>query len=293
LPASTDVTVVGNHVNIATTDQPAFTISGATVLLDDVVVTATRSAATGALAAISCTGSASLGMIHGVITNADDNYNSYGVSITDCDATFAQVTFTGNHTALTSQSTFPTPSQALTVERCLFEGNTQAIDFDGDHFTIRNNLFVKNGQTSYVRIVKPIGQGPSVFSYNTLYGNDNNCSYEGGLVACEGGASKCGVQSSNLFWGNMYGGTSTMPCYDQVYETPPPITHSITETTWPGTSNSTADPRLTDPTNGDYTPGAGSHAIDNGDTSIDVPAVDYLGNPRDPNAPDIGAIEVQ
>jgi hypothetical protein len=55
------------------------------------------------------------------------------------------------------------------------------------------------------------------------------------------------------------------------------------------------DPLLTDPTNGDFTPGSGSPAIDNGDQTSDIaPSVDYNGDPRPlGRAPDIGAIEAK
>jgi len=301
IPPMLDVTVFGNHVTVNAYNydppEPAFTIAGGTVTLDDIVIEQDGEPAGGQpTAAVLCTGG-TLKARRLSVTNTDTSYGAAGLRLVDCDADVQQSAFIGNVRGLDSSSSLPLPAQALTVERSLFKSNREALQFQGDHFLVRNNLFVENGLTSYVRIVRPIAYGgsgiQSYFAYNTLYGNHNQCSYEGGLIACEGGETECGVLTSNITWNNMYALAGLTACPDQVYVGAPTHTYSIAETTWPGTGNSSSDPLFADPSMDDFTPGAASPAIDAGnpDPNI-VPAVDYYGNPRPvSDGPDIGAIE--
>ncbi|HWA77408.1 MAG TPA: hypothetical protein VG937_33965 [Polyangiaceae bacterium] len=300
LPADVDAVVFGNHVRVAPYDgSVGFTIKGGSVMLDDVFVEASAPSMAGATAAaISCTG-AKIKMRKGQITDSATSYGSAGLLLSACDADVQQATFIGSQTGIVSAcpaAACPTPSQTLTVERSLFRGNKNAISFDGKSFLIRNNLFLRNGNTSYVDIIGIRGVS-GIFAYNTMVGNENNCSYEGGLVSCEGGAMSCGTFSSNLSWNNMLNASSMppSPCPDQVYYSPPPLTNSLSETTWPGTGNiSGMDPKFVDAAKDNYTPGAGSPALNKGSTVAGiVPDVDYYGNPRSRSAPDIGAIEAQ
>jgi hypothetical protein len=301
LPPMLDVTVFGNHVKVNAYNSnpplPAFTINGGTVTLDDVIIEQSGdSMGTDQTFGVLCNGG-TLKARRLSVTNHDTSYASAALRLNDCSAEIHESEFAESILGLDSQTTTPGGgSQALVVERSLFRANREALHFEGDHFLIRNNLFVGNGQTSYVRIVRPIGYStttPSYFVYNTLYGNDNHCSYEGGLIACEGGEAACGTLSSNITWHNMYGGSGIAPCPDQVYVGAPTFTYSIAETTWVGTQNSSSDPLFTDPDMGDFTLQAASPAIDQGnpDPNI-VPSVDYYGNLRPAgDGPDIGAVE--
>jgi hypothetical protein len=300
-PPMLDVTVFGNHVKVSAYNysppEAAFTINGGTVTLDDVVIEQSGESMGGnQTAGVLCTGG-TLKARRLSVTNNDTSYAAAGVRLVDCNADIQESEFTGNVRGVTSATTAPGAlTTSIIVERSLFRSNKEALQFEGGHFLIRNNLFLGNGQTSYVRIVRPIGLDattPSYFVYNTLYGNDNNCSYEGGLIACEGGAAACGTLSSNITWNNMYNGASGTPCPDQVYTNAPTITYSIAETTWPGTHNSSSNPLFTAPDMDDFTLQAASPAIDQGNPDAAfAPSVDYYGNPRPAgDAPDIGAVE--
>jgi hypothetical protein len=104
-----------------------------------------------------------------------------------------------------------------------------------------------------------------------------------GLVACDSGVcDSIGNISYRSF------PAVTEPCYDQVwYNTMP--SYSLTEIAHPGVTNKVGDPLFVDAATGDFTPGAGSPAIDGGNPA-DAPTVDIDGNPRD-SAPDMGAFE--
>jgi len=302
LPPGINVWVFGNDVTIEGFDSPILTKSGGGLYLDDVVVSANASGGTmvPGFSAVDLT-SVALRMRRGAVYNNNKEYGGHGITLTDCGADVQQVEFWNAYTGLVFQGTAGLPGQVLTVERCLFQNNFQALDVNANTFTIRNNLFVANGLASYTRVIRLAGVNTSIFSYNTLYGNDNNCSYDGGLVACST-VDGCGINSSNLFWGNMFGGTAVgaEPCPDQVYPYPPTIAYTLAEQTWAGLGNIDGslpgnDPRLANPGAGDFAPSSGSPAIDAGDTEpAVVPDVDYYGNPRPVGAaPDIGAIEVE
>jgi hypothetical protein len=300
LPAMLDLTVFGNHVKVnaynTNPPQPGFIVSGGTVTLDDVAIEQNGNGSGAPTTGLLCN-AGSLKARRLSVKNLDTTYSSVALRLTGCNAEIRESEFAESVIGLTSDSTAPgSGTQSLVVERSLFRANREALHFDGDHFLIRNNLFVGNGQDSYVRIVRPIAHStttPSYFVFNTLYGNDNHCSYEGGLIACEGGEAACGILSSNITWHNMYGGSGLAPCPDQVYVGAPTFTYSIAETTWVGTQNSSSDPLFTDPDMGDFTLQAASPAIDqaNPDPNL-VPSVDYYGNPRPAgDGPDIGAVE--
>jgi hypothetical protein len=71
------------------------------------------------------------------------------------------------------------------------------------------------------------------------------------------------------------------------------MSYNLTEVPFPGATNKTGDPLFVDAANGDFTPGAGSPALDNGDPA-DMPPGDFNGNKRPVgDGPDIGAIEAQ
>jgi len=296
LPPMVDgLTVVGNHVPIQTYQAPAITISGGSVFLDDVVVESDAGATySGDLYTVSAVDT-TLKIRKGSFTNLFADFSAVTLRLVNSSADIHEAEFIGGRQGLSSTSTLTTASQSLTVENCVFERNRQALNFEGGYFIIRNNLFISNGQDSYVRIIRLVASQESLFAFNTLYGNDNNCSYEGGLIACEGGAAACGTHTSNLFWNNMYGASGLGPCPDQVYASGPSINYTIAEAIWPGIGNTSDDPLLVDAPNGDYTPGSGSPAIDKAESDPAVmPVVDHFGLPRPVGSdPDIGAIEVQ
>jgi len=299
LPGSPDLAVVGNHVTIQNWDEPAITISGGNVTLDDVVADVSPSSTSvPGFSAINCTG-ARLTMTNGSVSNASSDYASRGIRLVDCTADIEGVTFTGSadttmssgYTAVTSDSTAMPPNQTLTVQRCLFEKNYQVIYVNADHFVIRNNLFVSNGLYAYTTMFHLEAQTDSIFGFNTLYGNDNDCNPERGLITC---GTNCGTHTSNLSWGNLF---SNGGCPELLYSYGgPTVTYTLAETTWPGFNNiSGEDPLFTAPMTGDFTPGPGSPAINAGNSDATLmPDVDYFGNPRPVGSrPDIGAIEAQ
>lgn len=293
--------IFGNGVSLQATDVPVISMSGGTVRLEDVIVLgAGESTGFPNLWAVDCSNT-NLTIVGSRITQLSLAYDSVGLRMLDCSADIQKSEFTSNQNAIVSQSSSPTPSQSLTIEQSLFQGNIEAIAFEGGLFLIRNNLFVNNGGQDYLKIIELSGQAESLFAFNTLYGNTSGCNYEGAAVFC--GDQSCGRHSSNLFWGNMFNPDSSgSSCPDQLYASwsptglPTSLDYSIMEYDYGvGTGNTTADPLLRNPSGGDFTPKAGSPAIDNGETdTMLTPDVDYYGHPRPVGAsPDIGAIEVQ
>ncbi|HEX5098125.1 MAG TPA: choice-of-anchor Q domain-containing protein [Polyangiaceae bacterium] len=293
LPPMIDIWIFGNGVTVGGYNAPVFAKAGGNLLLDGVVAIASQSGTSAtSFAAVNLT-SVSLKMVRSKIANDSEEYQSTGLTLTDSTADIHVSEFVNSKLGILSGSTLPLPTQGLTVERCLFQNNNEAIHVDADYFVIRNNLFISNGNTSYVRIIQPSAQNTGIFAYNTLYQNDNNCSYEGGLIACNGSGT-CGIHSSNLFWGNMYNGSGGTACYDQVYGYPTTISYTMSELPYAGTGNiGGEDPLFVDPVGGDYSLSMGSPGIDAGDTDpMVMPDVDYYGNPRPlGGTPDIGAVE--
>jgi hypothetical protein len=299
LPANLNLWVVGNHVKVAPYDgSSAFVVSGGSVSIDDVLVTTTMpGTSTAGTAAISCTGG-KLALKRTSVTNLNTYNGSAGLQLTACSADVQQSIFKGNLAGLSSDCPAANCAgaftQTLTVERTLFDNNRYALAFHGSTFLIRNNLFLRNGNTAYSRVIQLNGAS-GVFAYNTMVGNENGCSYVG-LVVCMAGETACGTLSSNLSWNNFLhpGSSPPSPCPDQVYYSAPPLTNTLAETVWPGTGNVTGDPKFVDPTKDNYTPGPGSPALNKGSTvTAIVPLVDYYGNPRPRGTPDIGAVEAQ
>jgi hypothetical protein len=196
------------------------------------------------------------------------------VGVTDCPPGAAMCT--------------PSTGRTYRIERTLFEANTYAISFrQGGSAIIRNNLFIRNGNGNYSRVIDLLmPPGAGIFAYNTLYANNSGCTYVG-TVCCSGGETGCGTLSSNIVYGEA-------ACPDQVFYSAPAMSNTLAETTWNGTGNLVGDPKFVNLVS-DFTPGPGSPAINKGNPDATLmPTVDFYGKPRPVGgAPDIGAIEVQ
>jgi hypothetical protein len=217
--------------------------------------------------------------------------NGVAVLAQDCDVTVTRSRILNNANPLTY-------SQAGVAARCTVEGCDKRLVVTQNRFidngvaiyvynqlnaTIENNLFLRNGADGYTRVIE-LRAVTTRFAYNTLIENYNGCTYVG-VVACDQGTcNNIGNISYRSF------PAETEPCYDQVWYNGA-VSYSLTEITQPGAGNKTGDPLFVDAANGDYTPGAGSPALNAGNAA-DAPDVDIDGNARG-NAPDMGAFEAQ
>jgi Periplasmic copper-binding protein (NosD) len=284
LPAVKGLRVIGNGVSISPYDgKSAITVpAGADVSFDDMLVS--NSTIDGA-GGIVCTNAAI------TVTSSTLQDNLTGILATDCDVTVMGSLIKHN----TPNADFGTAgikstcaaahcAKTLSLLRNKFVDNGVAVYlYDQVNANIENNLFLRNGFEQYTRVIQ-LNSDATHFAYNTLVENFNNGIFIG-IVACGGTCTDVGNISFNNFPGHpeygdqvFYGGT---------------LTYNLTEVTYPGVTNKTGDPKFVDAANGNFTPGAGSPAIDKGDPK-DFPMFDINGNKRPGgNGPDMGAYESQ
>lgn len=284
VPEGVDATVLANGVAFAASPSTAISVIGSSLRIIDADI----SGATGSnAAAIACSDGGNL-----VIEDSRFDGNRSALLVTGCNVNvqrshFLAQTGVAVHAACAGGASCASAGEnsALVIERSLFEGNWAVIYTEHSEALFRNNVLVNNGYPVHQTIAD--FRGSAVFSYNTVYRNGVACTHTG-LLRCPGSAGTSAVTSSNIFLESFHGSD----CPDQVYYCEN-ISHSLNEIPWPGVNNSDADPMLTNPAGGDFTPLPGSPAIDAGDPEF-APEVDYFGNPRNVGAgPDIGAIEVQ
>jgi hypothetical protein len=283
LPALKGIRVIGNGVSLSPYDASSGFVVPANggVLFENVLVEGVT-AKDGA--AIKCTG----GSI--VVTGSTLQTNSNAIHASDCDVTVTGSLLKGNdqphlnaQAAISASCTTEGCAKTATFLRNRFVDNgvaTYLVNQANANF--ENNLFLGNGADGYTRVIE-LRAKTTHFAYNTLVRNFNGCSYVG-IVACIGTCNNV----ANISYDNFPGQT----CFDQVWYGGT-MTYNLTEVPYPGATNKTGDPLFVDAANGDFTPGAGSPAIDNGNPA-DMPPGDFNANKRPVgDGPDIGAIEAQ
>jgi hypothetical protein len=282
LPAGAALRVLGNGVEVAPyTDTSGFTVTGGTVHFDGLNLQ--RQSSMHVEPGLKCTNA------RVSVTGATVTGFRGGIAATDCPLSVQSGRFLGNHVGLEARCSGSCSTDfPLTVERSLFEANVFALVTSVAPYSIRNNLFLRNGDGNYTRVINlGGGAGPKYFGYNTLVGNTNNCIYIG-IVAC--GATV--EVTSNVSWGN-FPGFAPGSCDDQVFigcETS--MSFNLTETLYPGLENRGGlDPRFTNAAADDFTLRSDSPALDTGNPA-GAPTQDYLGNQRPLGSGfDIGAFE--
>lgn len=281
VPEGVEASLLANGVPLDASPSTAISVVGSSLRIVDAYISGSTGSDT---AAVACSGGGSL-----VIEDSTFDGNRSALRVTGCDVNVQRAKFLaqewfavytdcaeGNSCASGSHNSL------LTLERSLFEDNWSVIYAEHNEVLFRNNVLVNNGYPVHQTIAD--FRGSTVFSYNTIYRNGVACTYTG-LLVCAGSVTA----SSNVFLESFH----ESDCPDQVYQSCGAISHSLNEIPWPGVNNSDADPMLTDPEGGDFTPLPGSPAIDAGEPDL-APEVDFFGNPRNVgDGPDIGAIEVQ
>jgi len=286
IPPLEGIRVIGNGVVVQPYDgATSFKVTGGSVSFEGVDVRGGAAAAPG----LNCTG----GTVH--VRNSHFKGNGVAVNATDCSITITDSVIEENATplsnglvAINASCSNATCTATLTVERSRIQGNGKALYVTNNATVLRNNLWLDNGDTgnsgAYNRVLEFRGKTAQV-AYNTFVGNFNSCSYVG-LLACDSGTCDA---LGNITWGNFPG----QSCNDQVLYNFQSMTYNLTEALQPGVGNRSGDPKFVNPAGRDYTPGAGSPALDNG-SPTSAPADDYNGKPRPVGgAPDIGAVEAQ
>lgn len=281
LPDVSSITVVGNDVLVAPyTDAPAFVVTGGNTLTLDGANLGTP---------VICTGS-TLNFLRSRITHSDDSATA--IDSENCDLTIMEsrvVDAANALDAVCNPSDCVGNANTVRIERSWFQGNGGEGYLRADTIIVRNNIFVNNGSPAYSAILNMAANTAGEFSFNTLWGNFNNCIYIGLF-----NFSDPILGHSNIAWNSFPGESDPSNCWAQVYLYDAPH-HSISEITYPGAGNQVADPLFVDPTTDawDFHLQDGSPAIDAGDPT-NPPEVDFLGNPRVVGAgPDVGAIEMQ
>jgi hypothetical protein len=285
LPAVKGIRVIGNGVSLKPYDGASGYVvppMGAAVFENVFVSGVTLKDG----AAIECTG----GSI--VVTGSLLQTNSNAIVASDCDVTVTGSVLQGNdqphlnaQAAIRASCTTENCAKTTTFLRNRFvENGVAAYVVNQANVNFENNLFLGNGADGYTRVIE-LRAKATHFAYNTLVRNFNGCSYVG-IVACIGACNNVANISHNNF------PDEAQPCYDQVWYGGT-MSYNLTEVPFPGATNKTGDPLFVDAANGDFTPGAGSPALDNGDPA-DMPPGDFNGNKRPVgDGPDIGAIEAQ
>jgi hypothetical protein len=279
-PSGFDVTIYGNGVNM----NPAadvFISTNDTLTLIDLNISGNLDPDQ---TLVQCT-AGSLRVIDSHLANS-----GIGIDADQCNVevtTSVFDTFSGG-----GLSSICTACDTLTfnVSRSIFREAPTAIFTGVSNSQIVNNIFQDVALASYNRGIQLSAIG-ALFAFNTIY-RSGSCLYTG-TVSCTGNEL---LVSSNLTYANT---EAAGPCYDQVYYQcdnaglENTLEHAFAETTWPGATNASGDPLMTNPNGGDFSLQAGSPAIDFGNPDI-APVVDFYGNPRSVGAaPDAGAIEFQ
>jgi len=291
LPAIPGLRVIGNGVVLSPYDGIAvFRVpAGASVLFDDVLIQEVNAGVLNGetSAGIECTGASM------VVKNSTFSKNRRGVYATDCDVVVTDSLFSSNanphdygDVALRVSCAGETCDRSVTLERNRFEDNGVALSVSVvKGARIENNLFLRNGAPGYTRVIALQAQATK-FAYNTLVGNYNSCTYVG-VVTCNSGTEVIANIAFDSF------PNEPTRCYDQLFYGCTNMSYNLIEVPYPGVSNKSGDPLFVDAANGNYTPGVGSPAIDQGSPDS-VPTQDLNGAPRPVGGgPDIGAIEVQ
>ena len=179
--------------------------------------------------------------------------------------------------------------QNLSVERSLIADNYRGgvTGYDGN-LLLRNNLILRNSNLDeYHGAIRLNGAASSsIVSYNTFVGNNVNGNYIG-IIAC----AQNTVLSSNIIWDNH---TADYATDDQTLMNCTTVRNNVSDSKLgDAVGNFSGDPGFTDMAGNDYTPKAGSPALDRGQPDL-ANLLDYAGNSRPVgDGPDIGALERQ
>ncbi len=281
LPAGVDVVVLGNGVTIQDTSDPLIRVTSGTVVLEDLLVKG---------------GTSGMGQTFVEVVGGDVTIrrSSFEGGTTGVDAVDASV-----HVA---DSSFDVPTAGVSldcstdcagiapsvVERSRFRNMSTAAFLAQPGAIFANNLVIDVATASYDRGVMLYADQTTAM-FNTLI-RSGSCLYTG-LFNCSGSAGTAVLVGNITYESTSLGGG---PCYDQIYQSCPNPTYSISEITFAGTGNSTQDPAFVDAAGGDFRLSSGSPAEDLVPASADYPDVDILGNPRPAGTGyDAGAYERQ
>lgn len=277
-PGIDELTIIGNDVLVAPyTGDPAFALTGGRRLILDGVSVGTS---------VTCDDS-EIEVYRSSLSHAEGT----ALSATNCNVTVLESRFEGSSVGISAScnpSDCSSGSYSHRIERTWFADNDSAAFLSGDSITVQNDIFVNNGVEEYQQVVSIQPEVEGTFSFNTMWGNFNNCIYIGLF-----NFSAPTVARNNIDWNSFPMDVEGDPiCDEQVYEYDAP-TYTISEVTYPGAGNQVADPLFVDPDADDFHLQMDSPAIDAGE-DVDVPEVDFFGNPRVVgDGPDCGAIEFQ
>ncbi len=211
-----------------------------------------------------------------------------GAYVGGSTAEFRQCTFDGNRCDILGGGGLASADGAdVTVVDSIFHDN-QAIGFSGNGSgmlitraggTIINSLFYRNTANF-------IGGGiSSVLSTTRIINStlsENSAATSGSGIYADGDVTI----ENTICWNNVV---------DEIYVAGgnPAVRYSLITGGWPGEGNRADDPRFVDPAQNDFRLGAGSPAIDAGDSDALPPEVltDLAGEARfvdDPSTPDTG-----
>ncbi|MBI4617670.1 MAG: hypothetical protein HY720_28925 [Planctomycetes bacterium] len=198
---------------------------------------------------------------------------------------------------------------AVLLERNVFEGNVATLGgaiaaTNGSGLILAANRFQGNKARQHGGAIYAVGPRGLALSNDLFAGNQAGTN--GGAIALST-APKVAL-ANETFAGNAAGqaGSAVSAASSSVRganailwdegpseiwteESTVDLGWSIVRGGWPGEGNLDADPLFADPVSGDYTPGAGSPAVDSANGTV-APRADALGNPRhdDPATPNSG-----